>query len=72
MLVTGLVRSLREDKSSDRARWIITLIVAKRGVAAYPTGHAIDDEIITWLARRSRRKRDRLAYSWQSAYKHFP
>jgi hypothetical protein len=30
MLVTGLVRSLREDKSSDRARWIITLIVAKR------------------------------------------
>jgi len=34
MLVTGLVRSLREDNSSDRARWIITLIVAKREVAA--------------------------------------
>ena len=34
MAVTGLVRSLREDKSSNPVRWIITLVVAKRGVAA--------------------------------------
>jgi hypothetical protein len=34
MVVTGLVRSLREDKSSNPERWIITLVVAKRSVAA--------------------------------------
>jgi hypothetical protein len=34
MVVTGLVRSLRDDKSSNPARWIITLVVAKRSVAA--------------------------------------
>ena len=34
MVVTGLVRSLREDKSSNPVRWIITLVVAKRSVAA--------------------------------------
>jgi hypothetical protein len=34
MVVTGLVRSLREDKSSNPMRWIITLVVAKRSVAA--------------------------------------
>jgi hypothetical protein len=31
----GLVRSLREDKSSDRARWIIT-VVPKSRTAAQP------------------------------------
>jgi hypothetical protein len=34
MVVTGLVHSLREDKSSNPARWIITVVVAKRSVAA--------------------------------------
>jgi hypothetical protein len=34
IVVTGLVRSLREDKSSNPVRWIITLAVAKRSVAA--------------------------------------
>ena len=34
MVVTGLVRSLREDKSSNPMRWIITLVVAKPSVAA--------------------------------------
>jgi len=34
MVITGLVRSLREDKSSNPVRWIITLVVAKRSVAA--------------------------------------
>ena len=33
-VVTGLVCSLREDKSSNPMRWIITLVVAKRSVAA--------------------------------------
>ena len=34
MVITGLVRSLREDKSSNPMRWIITLVVAKRSAAA--------------------------------------
>ena len=34
MLVTGLVHSLRQDKPSQPGRWIITLAVAKRSVAA--------------------------------------
>ena len=34
MLVTGLVRSLREDKSSNPVRWVITVVVAKRSAAA--------------------------------------
>jgi hypothetical protein len=34
MVVTGLVRSLREDKLSNPARWIITVVVAKPSVAA--------------------------------------
>jgi hypothetical protein len=34
VVVMGLVRSLREDKSSNPVRWIITLVVAKRNVAA--------------------------------------
>jgi len=34
MVVTGLVRSLSEDKSSNPVRWIITLADAKRSVAA--------------------------------------
>jgi hypothetical protein len=34
MLVTGLIRSLREDKSSNPVRWVITVVVAKRTAAA--------------------------------------
>jgi hypothetical protein len=34
MLVTGLVRSLREDKSSNPVGWVITVVVAKRRAAA--------------------------------------
>ena len=34
MLVTGLVRSLREDKSSNPVGWVITVVVAKRSAAA--------------------------------------
>ena len=34
MRVTGLVRSLREDRSSNPVRWIITVVVAKRSIAA--------------------------------------
>jgi hypothetical protein len=34
MVVTGLVHSLREDKSSNPVRWIITVVVAKQSVAA--------------------------------------
>jgi hypothetical protein len=34
MVVTGLVRSVQEVKSSDPVRWIIALVIAKRGVAA--------------------------------------
>jgi hypothetical protein len=34
MLVTGLVHSLREDRPSQPVRWIITLAVAKRTLAA--------------------------------------
>ena len=36
------------------------------------TLHCVDDEIIGWLERRERRKRDRLAGSQQSAYKYPP
>jgi uncharacterized protein (DUF2249 family) len=34
LLVTGLVRSLKEDRSSNPVRWIITVVVAKRSAAA--------------------------------------
>jgi hypothetical protein len=34
MLVTGLLYSLREDKSSNPVRWIITVVVATRSIAA--------------------------------------
>jgi hypothetical protein len=34
MLVTGLVRSLKEDKSCNPVRWVITVVVAKRSAAA--------------------------------------
>jgi hypothetical protein len=34
--------------------------------------HCVDDEIIGWLKRREKRRRDRLACSWQSAYKYLP
>jgi len=34
--------------------------------------HCIDDEIIGWLERRERRKRDRLAGSRQSVYRYLP
>jgi hypothetical protein len=36
------------------------------------TVHCVDGEIIGWLERRERRKRDRLAGSQQSAYKYLP
>jgi hypothetical protein len=36
------------------------------------TIHCIDDEIIEWLARRERRRRDRLAGSRQSVYRYMP
>ena len=36
------------------------------------TVHCVDDEIIEWLKRREQLGGRRLAYSWQSAYKHLP
>jgi hypothetical protein len=33
-LVTGLVRSVMEVKSSNPTRWIVTLLIAKPGIAA--------------------------------------
>ena len=34
--------------------------------------YCVDDEIIRWLERRERRKRDRLAGSRQSVYRYLP
>jgi hypothetical protein len=34
MLVTGLIHSLREDKSSNPVSWVITVVVAERSAAA--------------------------------------
>jgi hypothetical protein len=47
-LLTGMVRSVTEDRSSTPTRWIVTIITKKR---VYPNGDTNDPSIKKWRDR---------------------